>query len=72
VLRSITWGSGVLWPMRLIPRLLWSIAWICLSRSGIRLAILLSLKELKGPLSLICSWISSLFYSIRSSSYSIL
>jgi hypothetical protein len=55
VLRSVTWGSGVLWPVRLIPRLPWSIAWICLSGSGIRPAILLSLKELKGPLSLIYS-----------------
>ena len=72
VLRSVTRGSGMLWPMRSILKPPQSIAWICLSGLGIRLAILLSLKELKGLLSLIYSQISSLLYSIRSSSYSIL
>ena len=71
VLRSVTRGSGMLWPMRSILKPLQFIAWIYLSRSAIRPAILLSLKELKSPLSLIYSQISSLLYSIKSSSYNI-
>ena len=62
----------MLWPVRSILKPPWSIAWICLSRSAMRPAILLSLKELKSPLSLIYSQISSLLYSIRSSSCNIL
>src|SRR6266568_2508781 len=73
VLRSITWVLGVLWPVRSILKALGSIGRIWLSRSGIRLVILLSLEEAKSLLvSLTWSRISSLVYSIWSSLYNIL
>jgi len=50
VLWSITWVLGVLWPIKLILKALRSIGRIWLSMLGIRLAILLSLKEAESLL----------------------
>jgi hypothetical protein len=54
----------MLWPVRLIPKLLGSIGRIWLNGLGIRLEILLSLKEVKSLLVLIWSKIYSLVYSV--------
>ena len=73
VLQSVTWVLGILWPVRLIPKLLRFVGQIWLSMLGIRLAILLSLEEVRSLLvSLAWSRIYSLVHSIRSSLYNML
>src|SRR6266702_8677902 len=72
VLRSIIWVLGMLWPIRLIPKPLKSIGQIWLNGLGIRLEILLSLKQVKSLLVLMWSKICSLVYSIWSSLQSVL
>jgi len=65
VLRSVTWVLGMLWPVRLIPKLLRFIGRIWLSRLGIRLAMLLSLGEAERLfVALTWSRIFSLVYSV--------
>src|SRR6266571_1016787 len=72
VLWSMTWVLGIIWPVRLILKPLGSIGRIWLNGSGIRLEILLSLKQVKSPLVLMWSKIYSLVYSVWSSSQSVL
>src|SRR6266702_4890420 len=72
VLRSVTWVLGVIWPVRSILKPLGSIGRIWLNGLGIRLEILLSLKQAKSPLVLMWSKICSLVYSVWSSLQSVL
>ena len=70
VLRSVTQVLGMLWPVRLIPKLLRFIERIWLSRLSIRPVILLSLGEAERLFMALTQFrIFSLVYSIWSSSY---
>ena len=53
VLWSVTWVLGVIWPVRSILKPLRSVGQIWLNGLGIRLEILLSLKQAKSLLVLI-------------------
>ena len=72
VLQSITWVLGILQPIKLILKPLQFIGRIQLNGLGIRLKILLSLKQVKSPLVLIQSKIYSLVYFIWLSLYRVL